>query len=292
MAAVIAVALLGVALVLAGPVPRLMAGHRVLRRSPRAALVAWQAVSLGGVLAALAAAPAAIPLVLKDDRAHEHVGLLALVGTASGLILARLLVEGHRIGVRIRAARSRHRELVDIIAERPDDRLRILALDSLTAYCLPGLRSRVVLSSGVVQALPADQLSAVLAHEQAHLRGRHDLLLEFFTVLHNAVPAPLRCVEALREVQFLVEVLADRSSVRKAGEMATARALITLAGARVPEAALGVAPARTSASERIELLAAGRPHPVLPAVLYAVGMFVLVVPVLLISSTFVWALQR
>jgi Zn-dependent protease with chaperone function len=292
MVRVIALALVGVALVLAGPVPRLMAGHQVLRRSPRAALVAWQAVSLAAVLAALAAAPAAIPLVLHDDRAHEHVGLLGLVGAVSGLILARLLVEGHRIGVRIRAARSEHRELVDIIAKHQDDRLRVLALDALTAYCLPGRRSRVVLSAGTLASLPPDQLGAVMAHERAHLRGRHDLLLEYFTVLHHAVPAPVRCEAALREVQFLVEVLADRASVRTVGEVPTARALVALAEARVPEAALGLAPVSSSASERIALLAAGRPHPVLPAVLYAVGLFVLVVPVLLISSTLIWALQR
>lgn len=292
MVRVIAIALLGVALVLAGPVPRLMAGHQVLRRSPRAALVTWQAVSLAGILAALAAAPAAIPMVLEDDRAQQHVGLLSIVGAASGLILARLLVEGHRIGVRIRAARSRHRDLVDIIAERPNERLRVLALDALTAYCLPGRRSRVVLSAGTVRALPQEQLDAVLAHERAHLRGRHDLLLEYFTVLHYAVPAPLRCEAALREVQFLVEVLADRAAVRRVGEVSTARALVALAEARVPEAAMGVGAMNSSAAERIQLLVAGRPHPMLPAFLYAVGLFALVVPVLLISSTLVWALQR
>jgi len=52
-----------------------------------------------------------------------------------------------------------------------------------------------------------------LALEQleAGERVRHDLVLEFFTVVHHAVPAPVRCEAALAETHLLVEALADRT---------------------------------------------------------------------------------
>ena len=41
----------------------------------------------------------------------------------------------------------------------------------------PGFHSRVVVSSGAIEALSDDELAAVLAHERAHLHARHDLVL-------------------------------------------------------------------------------------------------------------------
>ena len=38
----------------------------------------------------------------------------------------------------------------------------------------------------------------MVAHEEAHLRERHDLVLEFFTVLHTATPRLLRTPPAER----------------------------------------------------------------------------------------------
>ena len=156
--------------------------------------------------------------------------------------------------------RADHRQLVDIVAQH-DERVRILQHPTPTAYCIPGRQSRVVLSQGVLDALPEDQLEAVVAHEDAHLRGRHDLLLEFFSVVHRG-RCRGRCghPQALGEVRLLVEVLADRAAVRRSGEVATARALLTLAGSREPEAALGVG---TTAPVRLRLLADGPPHPAL-----------------------------
>ena len=95
--------------------------------------------------------------------------------------------------------RTDHRELVDIVAQH-DQRMRILQHPTPTAYCIPGRQSRVVLSQGVLDALPADQLEAVVAHEEAHLRGRHDLLLEFFSVVHSSVPGP--CAPRRRSVRY------------------------------------------------------------------------------------------
>lgn len=271
--------LAGLAVLLAWVAPGLMARQKGFRHAPRSALVAWQAVSLGGILAALAAAPAAVPLLLDGDSPMRHLGLVVLAVLVSALVLGRLLYAGHDVGTTLRRVRSDHRQLVDIVAQH-DDRMRILQHPTPTAYCIPGRQSRLVLSQGVLDALPADQLDAVVAHEEAHLRGRHDLLLEFFAVVTRAVPGPLRSAEALAEVRLLVEALADRAAVRRSGEVATARALITLAGSRTPEAALGVG---TTAPVRLRLLADGPPNPVLSITAYSFAAVAATLPLVLLG---------
>jgi Zn-dependent protease with chaperone function len=247
------------ALVLAGPGPRLMARFTRFRRSPGPALFAWQAVGLSAVVAAVLVGPAILLGVAggTDDlwsrlTARPPVAVAALM--VSGVALGLVLLSGHRVGTGLRALRRRHRELVDVLArplEQVDDRkgaaslggrgTRQLVIEhaSPTAYCLPGARQRVVLSSSALARLQPDELRALLAHEQAHLRARHDLVLEFFTVLHHAVPEPVRCPAALAEVRLLVEALADRSAMRRAGARPLARALVAVAGMSHPEASLG-----------------------------------------------------
>ncbi|KRE63424.1 M56 family metallopeptidase [Nostocoides sp. Soil756] len=276
-------ALAGVAVALVWLAPGLLARPRRLRRAPRAALVAWQAVSLGGVLAALAVAPAVLPLVLEGDDLRSHPWLVALALLVTAVVLGRLLLSGHRVGTRIRQARTEHRELVDILGEHDRDGLVVLQHPTPTAYCIPGRGPRVVLTRGVLDALPDEQLAAVVAHERAHLRARHDLLLEFFTVLHESVPPALRSATALAEVRLLVEALADRAAVRRSGAVATARALVTVAAGRAPAGAMA---ASTSAPVRLHLLALG-PQPVTATLAYALAVVAVALPLALLG--FAWA---
>lgn len=303
-----ALVLAGLAVVLAGVAPRMMARLVTFRRAPRPALVAWQAVSLSAVLAALCAAPAAVAYL--NDTTHGWFAcssqngcattiwwmenrrwiVVGIAGVVTVLVLGRLLLSGHRIGTRLRAARARHRELVDVLAAPDDggraDGIRILGHATPTAYCLPGRRSRVVLTQGALAALPGDELDAVLAHERAHLRGRHDLLIEYFTVLHHSVPGPVRSPEALREVRLLVEALADRAAVRQSGPVTTARALMTLAQGQAPEAGLGAGGEGATAA-RMRLLAA---DPVSPAVV--AGMYLYAVAVVALPLALLWLAWR
>jgi len=248
MGGVIALALALLAVALAWVAPALMARQTRFRRAPRAALFAWQAVTVGAILAALAVAPAAVPTLLDGDDPRRHLWAVLVAAAVSGLLLARLLVSGHVVGTRLRAMRADHRDLVDIIAAHADaepsrDRVRVLQHPTPTAYCIPGRQARVVLSQGVLDALPPEQLDAVLAHED-----------------------------------LLVEALADRAAVRRSGEVATARALLTIAESRAPEAALG---AGTTAPVRLHLLAAG-PQPALAAVAYVYAVGTCAVPLALL----------
>jgi Zn-dependent protease with chaperone function len=202
-------------------------------------------------------------------------------------MVGRLLVAGHSIGRRMRRLRRRHRELVDIISVHPEGerRLRVLEHPAPTAYCLPGRESRVVVSKGVIDALTPREFEAVLTHEGAHLRGRHDLLVEFFSVIHETVPEPVRCQAAMGEVRLLVEALADRAAVRRVGKVATMKALIELEGSRAPEAAMA-AGASTTAT-RLGLIREARPRPALTAVTYAYAVGLLALPIALFAAAWV-----
>jgi Zn-dependent protease with chaperone function len=265
------------AVVLAGPVPAAMARSPRLRRTPRAAMVLWQAVALAAVLAAVGAG-----LSLVTDQAWRgEVGAarVAMAGAALSLTLlvgGRLLLSGHRVGTSLRRLRRQHRTQLDLLARR-DEAVEVLDHDVPVAYCVPGLRdSRVVVSAGMLGTLGEPEIAAVLAHERAHLRARHDLVLEAFSALHQAFPRWVSSEAALAEVRLLVEVLADRVAVAARDPRPLARALVALAAGRAPEAALGVG--GSGLVERVDLLADRRPHRLQALVLAALSVAVLVLP--------------
>lgn len=290
-------ALIALAVLLAWPVPRLLAEITAFRRVPRAALAVWQASAVTAVLAALAVAPVAVVYVRREHRIVDNhdaivLAVIVLALVISGVILARLLSCAHRIGRNLRAARRRHRELIDALAvdaiPDSDQHVRVLAHPTPTAYCLPGSKRRIVLTQGAIHVLPEHELDAVLAHERAHLVARHDLLLEFFTVAHEAVPAAVRSDASLREVRLLVEVLADRAAVRRVGAVTTARAIVHMAGRPTPAGSMAIRDEDSPAGVRIGLLdsrpVAGVAPRLVSIALYAFAAALVLTPVLLLVA--------
>jgi beta-lactamase regulating signal transducer with metallopeptidase domain len=208
--------------------------------------------------------------------------LSAIPLCVTGLVLARLLLSGHRVGTSLRHVRRRHRDLVDLLADDRDG-VHVLEHEAPTAYCVPGIRSRVVVSSGAVASLSDDELAAVLAHERAHLRARHDLVLEAFTVLQRAFPAVVTSRQALDEVRLLVEVLADRAARRRHGARSLVAAFSTLAAtgsAAAPDGA--VAASDVGRGARLDLLLDDRPHRLQATGVLVGAAAVLALPTLLV----------
>jgi Zn-dependent protease with chaperone function len=265
----------GLALALAGPVPAGLARLPTLRRTPAATMVLWQGVALAAVLSALGAG---LSLVTTTTWRHSTGGaLLAVAALAvTGVVGARLLLSGHVVGTELRRLRRHHREAVDVLARR-ERGMSVLEHDRPVAYCVPGRHaSRIVVSAAALDRLTPGELAAVLAHERAHLRARHDLVLEAFAVLHRAFPRLVASDAALREVQLLVEVLADRAALRDAEPRALGSALLTLAEGRAPAATIGAA--ASSLLVRVELLADARPRPVQAALVVVTALLLLTLP--------------
>ncbi len=275
------------AVLLAGPVPGLLARLPVVRRTPGAGLVLWQAVALSAVLAAVGAG-----LSLSADRAWREepgwggyvVAGLALALTL--LVVARLLFSAHVVGRELRAIRQRHRQQVDLVGRRVSDGgVRVLEHELPVAYCLPGMAgSRIVMSSAALRTLDEHQLAAVLLHENAHLRARHDLVLEAFTVLRRAFPRAVSSRSALSEVALLVEALADRAAVRAGRARELGAALVALAEARHPVGTVGAAGA--ALLPRIQLLADRRTHRLQMTLVLLLAAAVVLLPTVLVVIPF------
>jgi len=253
-------ALLG--LVLAGPAPALLSRARWPLRAPRAGVVLWQAMALAAVLAIVGAgASASLWLIQVDDPGGWRVLAHSALMTLTLVVLVRLAWSAIRVGRATRTRRRRLRELVDMLADRSgiEPGLRILAAPTPVAYCLPGVRNnRVVLSQGAMSQLDPREVAAVLAHEHAHVRARHDLVLESFAALHAAFPRGPRSELPLRQSQLLVELLADDAARARTGAVPLARALVALAGQTPPATALAANSDASTTRLRLERLAAPR----------------------------------
>ena len=121
----------------------------------------------------------------------------------------------------------------------------------------------------------------MLEHERAHVRNRHDLVLEAFTVLHRAFPRVLRTDAPLVQSQILVELLADDAARKAHGDASVAGASMALAGAPTPAGALGLGGA---AVVRMERLRDPEPDHLAAAVsAYLISAIVLVAPTVLLA---------
>ncbi|MGB8649111.1 MAG: M56 family metallopeptidase, partial [Mycobacteriales bacterium] len=243
-----AAVLAGCLLLLAGVLPRVLASATWPARGPAAGLLLWQAVGLAGglvtllLLATVALAPLG-PTHLQALRHLDRAGPWTwALGAVTALLLLRLL--GVLLTSTIRTIRARHdnRVLVDLVGE-PHLLLRdtsVVDHEVPVAYCLPGLRSRVVLSRGAVSLLSYDELRAVLAHERAHLTMRHDLVVLPFVALGATFPGLRAVATARAEVALLVELLADDRAARHHDRESLARALWKIGTGEAPAGALGV----------------------------------------------------
>lgn len=248
-------------------------------RAPSYALVLWQAVGLaGGLLAFGTLGTAALsPLGDTHEQALRALGgplpwWAWLCGLLALAVLGRLLVVLATSTGRTLAERRRHRHLVDLVATRNPllPEARVVDHDVPVAYCLPGLRSRLVLSRGVVTALHEDELRAVLAHERAHLTQRHDLVVLPFVALDATFPwlPPVR--RAGEEVALLVEVLADDRAALHHDRRVLARALGKVGTGAVPAGGLGAGGEAVLVRAR-RLLDPPRPLPVAARALVVAG---------------------
>ncbi|WP_328470057.1 M56 family metallopeptidase [Actinoplanes sp. NBC_00393] len=228
---------LGLALSLIAP--GILAHVRWLDRAPVAGVLLWQALTLTAVLCALGVVLAAPEEVTRAAGARHPETVAALIFSlaVAATIVIRLLISLGRVSYRARARRARHRMLVDLLdrVERREEikggEVRVLDGPLPMAYCVPGRDPRVVLSDGVLQVLDPEQVDAVLAHERAHLRHKHELVMESFTAFYRAVPRPLRSRAPLDAVHLLLEMVADDAARRRTGPAPLRAALARLADA-------------------------------------------------------------
>jgi Zn-dependent protease with chaperone function len=244
-----ALGLLVLGVALAEPLSRMLARAHWPARDPVGGLLVWQAVGLSGGLALLGAgvvygvAPlgssltAALPVIVRElvaGRLPAGLGILHILALLLALALALRLV-GVLVAVSFRTmrVRARHRDLVDLLGTPwpAVPGAHVLDHPVPVAYCLPGLRSRLVLSAGVLDALDVDGVRAVLAHERAHLRERHDLVVLPFVAWGATAPFVRGMVCAQIAVAALIEMRADDVAACRVAPSQLTGALRSMGGA-------------------------------------------------------------
>jgi beta-lactamase regulating signal transducer with metallopeptidase domain len=153
------------------------------------------------------------------------------------------------------------------------------------AYTLPGIGGRVVVSTAMLRALPADERRVLLAHEAAHLTRRHHLWLQAAELAAAADPL-LR--PAARAVRAAVERDADEVAAAEVGDRAIAARALARAGLapatarREAALAAALAGADHAVADRARAMLAGPPPPrrmlagAVAALMLATGVAVLV----------------
>ncbi|WNI16087.1 M56 family metallopeptidase [Actinacidiphila sp. ITFR-21] len=227
---------------------------------PRAAawLLAVSAVTLAACAsAALALLAGAGALRLPPVAALGHL-VLPVVGDqvtvpaacgAAGLLAAVVvaLLRTLRLHV-VHPARARRAAAATGTAAGD---LTVLPDPGPDAYALPGRPGRIVVTSGMLRALDPAEREALLAHERAHLAGRHHLFL-------TAVALSCACHPALRllrsPLSYALERWADESAAAAVGDRRVAARAIgraALAATRPSAASLsattGPVPRRVAA---------------------------------------------
>lgn len=121
------------------------------------------------------------------------------------------------------------------------------------AYCVPGRPAAIVLTSGALAVLGPAQLKAVLAHERAHLAGRHHLLIALTRGLAASFPAVPLFAQGTAEVARLTEMCADDIAARRSGRRTLVTALLAM-GTGIAAPATALAATSCAVTARVQRL--------------------------------------
>jgi Zn-dependent protease with chaperone function len=165
--------------------------------------------------------------VLLTDPVPDLVAVAAVVALVVGAVRAGRVIRRRYV------ATSEARALCAACPPVPGadaGRLVVAPLDGAHAFAVPGPPGRpgwILVTRGMLRALSGTQRRVLLAHERAHLAGRHHLLraaVEIAAAL-NPLLIPTRAA-----VAYLVERAADERAARAVGDRrAAAKALAAAA---------------------------------------------------------------
>jgi Zn-dependent protease with chaperone function len=261
-----ALALLAGALAVGWLVPGAVRRADLRCRDPLLLIVVWL-VSIVGVLLSAAAG---VVLLLTPSHGPSTTLLAAIhrcwsaiqLGVALLLAFAARLVVVFAHSVRRRAHKRREHLAVLRLAARSESRspgTLWLAHDRPLAFSMAGRPGVVVATEGLVRHLDNTAVEAVLAHERAHLRGRHHLLIAVADALRTAVPFLPLFRQAPPAISELIELSADVAAVRDCGRAAVRSALLMVSSHGAPSTSLAMA--QHAVDMRMARLLTGPPPP-------------------------------
>lgn len=240
-------------------------------RSPRLGVLTWQimsisvlaSVGLSGLVMLSPGHDAARDLSMfvthlrqltEGQFAHAIPVLWCVAFLVTAVTVAAVVFSSLSLAfIRARRDRADHLSHLALIGDADDDTGAVVVKHPVAAaYCLPGTHPTVVLTTAALDALDAHELAAVLAHEDAHLRGRHDLVLTGSGSLRKVLGVLPVFRWAHQEQAKLLEMVADDAAVKTASARTVASAMFQMADRSVRLPALGAGGSHTA--ERIDRL--------------------------------------
>ena len=169
---------------------------------------------------------------------------LAILGWRLSRSMGRARAQSHRHAVDARIIGRRVAGLDAVVVDAPE---RI-------AYSVAGRPDTIVVTSAAFDALDECYLDAVLAHERAHLTGRHHLILALTRGLAATLPRVTLFTIGAREIARLTEMAADDAAARRHGPDTVLGALLALS-VQAPIPSCAAAATGTDVLARAERLA-------------------------------------
>ena len=222
------------------------------------ALAGCSSVALG-LLAAYAAARAPVlaglgdysqQIVQRGDPIPFSAGVLAGLALVAAAVAVAVIFRK-----RARALAESYRRAAELHC---DDAVVVVPGTGVEAYAMPGRPGRIVVSRLLLDRLGADCRAALIAHEQAHLSGRHHL---FVAAARLAAAANPMLLPVARSVEYTVERWADEHAADITGDrglvaetIGRVALLASPRSARLPRMSLGVLGSR---AQRLSLALAG-----------------------------------
>jgi Zn-dependent protease with chaperone function len=219
---------LGVAVWLTAMVSVLFSGGVSLFFLIRATVNGW--AQLAEVVCRSVTGGQCTPVVYRSALFELGLGIVAVLAAYAAAVLA--LRYGRRLQAAQRQTRS-HAEAAFLTGRHLGPSMVLLDVPQRATYCLPpGI---IVVTTGALGILAPDQLDAVLAHERAHLAGRHHLLLSLSRGLAATFPAVPLFTKGQAEIARLAEMAADDAAARSTGRRPLIEALVAMVtGTAVP----------------------------------------------------------
>lgn len=199
-------------------------------------------------------------LVNVFDGLHGSAAQAAMLiaAVAAGLAVGALCVRVALVHHRARTRAQWHRDLALIIGDRRHGPAGTVVIEAeeRVVYCVAGRPPAIVMTSAALACLDTQQLAAVLAHEHAHLRGRHHAVVAVTRALAKVMPRIRLFSDGSVAIARLVELRADEVAARMHDRGALVDALVALTGPR-PKSSRALAASGIDVVERVERLLAG-----------------------------------
>jgi hypothetical protein len=170
--------------------------------------------------------------------------IVMMVLFGAGLLATAIAGRGVISGIRRLRSHSHQHARAARIVGRPADRPGVVVVETRepVVYCVAGRPRAVIVTTAALDSLKEAELAAVLAHEHAHLAGRHLEVLMVLRSLAAAVPRLPLFRAGAATVSRLLEMCADDTAARRHGPDPLLCGLLTLvAGLSQPVSAMGAA---------------------------------------------------